>query len=169
MATVKIPNGRISFPSLFKKAEFNGDIGKYEATILFPKSDTKTYDAIMKAIEECKKDNKLKVAKDKVFIKDGDDVEYDGYEGMWAVKASNNKRPTVINRDKTPLVEEDEVIYAGCFVNAIIEPWGQNNTYGKRINANLLGIQFVKDGEPFGDGGKVANDDDFDDIEDDEY
>ena len=168
MATVKISNARLSFPSLFQKASFDGKEGKYEATLLFPKSDTKTYDAIMAAIETCKKDNKIKVAKDKLFIKDGDDIEYDGYEGMWAVKASNNKRPTVINRDKTPLVEEDEVLYAGCYVNAIIEPWAQNNQYGKRINANLLGVQFVKDGEPFGDGGKVAAADEFDDIEDDE-
>ena len=165
MATIKIPNGRISFPSLFKKAEFNGVEGKYEATILFPKTDTKTYDAIMKAIEECKKANKLKVGADKLFIKDGDDVEYEGYEGHWAVKGSNNKRPTVINRDKTPLVEADEVVYAGCFVNAILEPWGQNNNYGKRVNANLLGVQFVKDGEPFGDGGSTASVDDFEELE----
>lgn len=166
--TVKIPNGRISFPSLFKKASFDGKEGKYEATILFPKTDTKTYDAIMASIEASKKENKVKVGADKVFIKDGDDIEYDGYAGHWAIKASNNKRPTVINRDKTPLVEEDEVVYAGCFVNAIIEPWAQNNNYGKRINANLLGIQFVKDGDAFGDGGKTATADDFDTIDDDE-
>lgn len=166
MATIKIPNARLSFPSLFKKSEFNGVEGKYEGTLLFPKSDTKTYDAIMKAIEQCKKDNKIKVGVDKTFIKDGDDIEYDGYADMWAVKASNGKRPTVINRDKTPLVEQDEVVYAGCYVNAIIEPWGQNNSYGKRINSNLLGVQFVKDGEPFGDGGKTADADDFDAIDD---
>jgi len=168
MANIKIPNARLSFPSLFQKSEFNGQVGKYEATLLFPKSDKKTYDAVMAGIEACKKENKLKVGADKLCIKDGDDIEYDGYAGHWAIKASNNKRPTVINRDKTPLVEEDEVIYAGCYVNAIIDFWGQNNSYGKRINANLLGVQFVKDGEPFGDGGKTADADDFDDIEDDE-
>jgi len=170
MVKISIKNARLSFPSLFKKASFDGNEGKYEATFLFPKSDTKTYDAVMVAIEECKKANKLKVASDKLCIKDGDEVEYDGYEGMWAVKASNNKRPTAVNRDRTPLVEADEVLYAGCYVNAIIEPWGQNNKYGKRVNANLLGVQFVKDGEPFGDGGTSASTDDFDDIEDaDEY
>jgi len=167
MAIIKIPNARLSFPSLFKKASFDGKEGKYEATLLFPKSDTKTYDRIMKAIESCKTDNKVKVSKDKLFIKDGDDIEYDGYEGMWAIKASNNKRPTVINRDKTPLVEDDEIIYAGCYVNAIVEPWAQNNNYGKRINSNLLGVQFVKDGDSFSDGGKVASEDDFDEIDDD--
>ncbi len=166
MASVKIPNARLSFPSLFEKSVFNGDIGKYEATLLFPKSDTKTYAAVMQAIEDCKKDNKIKCPSDKLFIKDGDDIAYDGYANHWAVKASNNKRPTVINRDKSPLVAEDEVMYAGCVVNAILEPWGQNNSYGKRVNANLLGLQFVKDGEPFGDGGTSANPDDFDTLED---
>ncbi len=166
MATITIPNGRLSFPSLFKKAVFEGKETKYEATILFPKSDTKTYDKIIAAIEATKKASKIKVPEAKYFIQDGDDKEYDGYEGMWAVKASNAKRPTVINRDKTPLVEEDEVMYAGCFVNAIVEPWGQSNQWGKRVNANLLGIQFVKDGEPFGDGGTTADADDFDDLDD---
>ncbi len=164
--TITIPNGRLSFPSLFKKAVFDGKEGKYEATILFPKSDTKTYDKIVAAIEAQKKESKIKVGADKLFLKDGDDSEYNGYAGMWSVKASNNKRPTIINRDKTPLVEEDEVLYAGCFVNAIIEPWGQSNQYGKRINANLLGLQFVKDGEPFGDGGTKLEDDAFDDLDD---
>ena len=165
MARIKIKNARLSFPSLFKKAEFNGVVGKYEATFLFPKTDTKTYDAIMNAIEECKKENKVKVASDKICLKDGDDIEYDGYAGMWAVKASNNKRPLVIDRDKTPLTEEDERLYAGCYVNAIIEPWAQNNQFGKRINANLLGVQFVKDGEPFGDA-VTASEDDFDELDD---
>lgn len=169
MAKISIKNARLSFPSLFQKASFNGVEGKYEATLLFPKTDTKTYDAIVAAIEECKKSNKVKVANDKVFIKDGDDIEYDGYAGMWAVKAGNNKRPTAINRDRTPLVESDEVLYAGCYVNAIVEPWAQNNQFGKRVNANLLGVQFVKDGEAFGDGGTSASADDFEDIDDDEY
>ena len=163
---IKLRNVRLAFPSVFKKASFDGKEGKYEATFLIPKSDKKTYDDIMNAIEVCKKENKIKT--DKLFIQDGDNKEYDGYEGHWAVKAGNNKRPTVLNRDKTPLVEEDEVVYGGCYVNAVIEPWGQNNQYGKRVNANLLGLQFVKDGEPFGDGGKVASDDEFDDLEDDE-
>ena len=165
---IKIKDARLSFPSLFKKSSFNGKEGKYEATFLIPKSDEKTYNEIMSGIKELLAENKnAKVAKDKLCIKDGDDIDYDGYEGMWAVKASNNVRPTVINRDKSQLAEEDGVLYAGCYVNAIIELWFQNNQYGKRVNANLLGVQFVKDGEPFGTE-KVADADEFDDIPDDE-
>lgn len=168
MSVITIKNARLSFPSLFQKAMFDGKEGKYEATFLFPKTDKETYDAVMKAIEECKVANKnTKVAADKLFIIDGDNKEYDGYEGMWAVKAGNNKRPLIINRDKSPLTEDDEVLYAGCYVNAKIEPWSQSNQFGKRINANLLGVQFVKDGEPFGDGGTKVTDEDFDEVEDD--
>jgi len=169
MANITIKNARLSFPNLFKKAVFEGKEGKYEATLLFPKSDTETYNKIMDAIEAAKKEGKVKVPDSKLCIKDGDEFEYDGYAGMWAVKAGNTKRPTVINRDKTPLVEEDEVVYAGCYVNGIINLWVQNNQYGKRINANLLGIQFVKDGEPFSDGAKVAGVDEFDDIDEEEF
>lgn len=170
MSNLMIKNARLSFPSLYSKSVFDGKEGKYEATFLFPKTDTATYDAIMAAIETCKSDSKIKVSTSKLFIKDGDEVfeekGYDGYEGMWAVKASNNKRPTVIDRERSPILEEDDIIYAGCYVNALINCWAQNNNFGKRINANLLGVQFVKEGDTFGDGAKVADAGEFDELDD---
>ena len=84
-----------------------------------------------------------------------------------SIKAANNKRPMVIDRDKSPLTEDDNKIYAGCYVNAVIELWFQNNGFGKRVNANLLGVQFLKDGEPFGDNAG-ASADDFDAFGDDD-
>jgi len=171
MSKVTIPKARLSFPSLFQKSVFEGKEGKYEATFLFTKTDTKKYNKIMASSEECKTTAKIKVANSKLCIQDGDEIydekEHDGYQGMWAVKAANSKRPTLLTGQKEPIVEEDEILYAGCFVNAIIDPWAQDNNWGKRINANLLGIQFVKDGEPFGDA-TVADADDFDEIEEDE-
>ena len=168
MAAITLKNVRLSFPSLFQRSSFDGKEGKFEATFLFPKTDEATYKLVMDAIEACKVENKnTKIASDKLCIKDGDEIEYDGYEGMWAVKASNNKRPTLITGSKEPIVEDDNILYAGCYVNAMIEPWSQSNKYGKRINSNLLGIQFVKDGEPFGDGQKDVTDD-FDVIDDEE-
>ena len=162
---IHLKNVRLSFPSLFKRAVFDGAEGKYEATLLLDKSDKATKKAIDEAIKSAIEEAKIKVPSDKRCLKDGDDSEYDGYEGMWSIKAANSKRPTAINRDKTPLIEEDEVIYAGCYVNAIIDIWTQNNKFGKRANANLYGVQFVKDGEPFGMG-PVDVTDDFDDLED---
>jgi hypothetical protein len=166
---IKLQNVRLSFPSLFRKAVFNGEETKFEATLLIAKDSPLVAD-IKKAI-----DAKLqsdfegkKLPADKICFKDGDDFDYDGYAGNYSIKASNNKRPIVIDKDKTPLTEDDNRIYAGCYVNVIVELWAQNNSYGKRINANLLGVQFAKDGEPFGDGGVSASADDFDMVEGDD-
>lgn len=160
-----IKNVRLSFPSIFQRAVFDGQEGKYEATVLIDKNDTKTKKILDKAIAEAIAEANIKVASDKRCLKDGDESDYDGYEGNWSLKAANSKRPTVLNRDKTPLTEDDEVLYAGCYVNVVIDLWVQNNKFGKRVNANLYGVQFVKDGEPFGMG-PIDVTDDFDDLED---
>ncbi len=167
MAKITLKNVRLSFPSLFHKAVFDGKEGKYEATFLLDKSDEKTHKAVEDAIDAAIKEAKIKVPSDKRCLKDGDDSEYDGYAGMWSIKASQSSRPTVIDRGKSPLTEDDDVIYAGCYVNAIIDIWIQNNQFGKRANANLFGVQFVKGGEAF--GRKVEDvTDEFDELDDDD-
>lgn len=167
MAKIKLSNVRLSFPSLFRKATFEGNETKYEATFMLHKEEHADVIAeIKKQIEAGIKENLkgAKVPADKIALKDGDESGRDEYEGYYTLKAANNKRPKVINRDKTPLTEDDEVIYSGCYVNAVVDPWYQSNAYGKRVNFNLLGVQFFKDGEPF-ESGSVADDDDFDEFE----
>ena len=167
-AKIHLKNVRLSFPSLFRRAQFNpGEDGKYEATFLFSKKEKKLKAKIDKAIKTKIAESGIKVASDKRCLKDGDEVEYNGYEGMWSIKASQSRRPTVIDRDRTPVTEEYNVIYAGFYVNAIIDLCIQNNSFGKRVNANLYGVQFVKDGEAFGMG-PVDVTDDFDDLSDDD-
>lgn len=43
-------------------------------------------------------------------------------------------------------------------------PVGTEQLMGRGINASLLGVQFAKDGEPFGDG-RCASADDFDVVD----
>ena len=164
---IKLNNVRLSFPSLFRKAEFQGESTKYEGTFMLHKErDADKIAEIKKAIDATIKEN-LKGAKlpaDKICLKDGDDSGRDEYEGHYTIKAANSKRPKVIDRDKSPLAEDDGKPYSGCYVNAVIDLWAMNNSYGRRINANLLGVQFFKDGEPF-ESGSTADDDDFDEFE----
>jgi len=168
----KLKNVRLSFPNLFQKAVFNGAETKFEATFLL---DKEQHAEVIAAIEKDmagRIKTELKGAKlpsDRKCLKDGDESEYDGYAGCMSFKAGNQKRPLVIDRDKSPITEDDEKMYAGCYVNASVELWVQNNQYGKRINANLLGVQFVKDGEAFGGKGESADVDDFDDMGDDDF
>lgn len=168
MSKIKLQNVRLSFPSLFKKAVFEGAETKYEATFLLNKETHADVISQLKAevSKRIKEDLKgAKLSPDRICLKDGDNFDYAGYAGHMSLKASNNRRPLVIDRDRSPLTEDDNRIYAGCYVNAIIEFWVQNNGFGKRINANLLGVQFYKDGEPFADG-ESASTNDFDIFED---
>lgn len=174
---INIKNARLSFPSIFRKSVFQGvEANKYEATFLLDKEkDADQIAAIEKVIEKFK-DETFGVGKAPKSLKltgfmDGDTKDYDGYANKMALKATTSRRTVVIDRDKTPLVEDDGKPYAGCYVNGIVSPWFSDHaTGGKQILFNLDGIQFWKDGAPFGDAGisvdafDVFGDDDEDDF-----
>jgi hypothetical protein len=170
MSKIILKNVRVSFPSLFKKGSFNGEETKYEATFLLNKEEHADSIAEIKAqITDLVKTNLkgAKVPADKLCLRDGDEVEYDGYAGCYSIKCSTKKRPIVIDRDRSPLTEDDGKPYGGCYVNASIDLWVQNNAYGKRVNSTLLAVQFAKDGEPFADG-STGDVNDFDMLDDDD-
>lgn len=105
--------------------------------------------------------------KDRLALHDGDTkADYDGFAGMKFVTTRSKVRPTVVDRDRSPLTAADGKPYSGCFCNVIIELWAQDNQYGKRINAQLKGVQFVKDGDAFGGGTPPAQADEFSDLAD---
>ena len=172
---VKLNNVRLSFPALFKKAVFEGNEGKYEGTFLIHKDDQadliKTVEASMDKFLVSRFSSEAKIPKSlkRTCFVDGDTKDYDGYENHMAFKGTSNSRFPVLNRDKTPLAAEDDVIYAGCYVNAILEFWYSDHPKGgKQLLANLLGVQFAKAGETFS-AASVAAVDDFEMIDDDEF
>lgn len=176
MSNIKFKNARLSYPSLFNHGTFNGDsTGKYECTFILDKKEhAKTITEIKEKAKALIK-SELKGAKlgsDRICLKDGDEQEQDELKGCYAIKVSNKNRPLVIDRNGSPLTEEDNVIYAGCYVNGIIDLWAQNNGWGKRINGTLKGVQFYADGEAFGNDSTIStsefdvfNDDDMDDLD----
>lgn len=169
MSKIKLTNVRLSFPNIFKRASFEGKEGKFEATFLLNKeTQADQIEKLQAAIDAAVKEAKVKIPAGKSCLKEGSDFEYDGYDGHMAFKASTNKRPTLIDRDKSPLVEDDGKPYAGCFVNAIVDIWIQDNAYGRRVNANLFGIQFYADGEAFG-AGDIDVTDEFDEVDDNDF
>lgn len=168
-----LKNVILSFPKVFEHGSFGGEsTGKYEATFLLPKSDKATYDKVMKAIEETK--GKTKIPSDKLAIKDGDELDDEHTDGMWVIKTANKNRPTLLDRKRNPVTKEDNEIspmfFGGATVNASISFWKQDNSYGKRINGNLAGIQYVSGDieiDGFADTG-TASVDEFEEFEDEE-
>ena len=103
-------------------------------------------------------------ATDKLALHDGDlKAQYAGFPGNKYLSASSVTRPVVVDLNRAPLVAADGRPYGGSYVNLTVDIWAQDNKFGKRINATLSGVQFVKDGESFG-GGRKGSADDFDDL-----
>jgi len=171
---IMLQNVRLAFPQLWEAVQVNGE-GKaaFSASFLLP-PDHPDIDKIKAAIAKtatakwgAKTAEILPalVASDKVCLHNGDlKSNLEGYAGNMFVSARGPMCPLCINADKSVLTEADGKLYSGCFVNAQIALWAQQNNYGKRVNAQLRGVQFLSDGEAFSGGG-VANPDEFDTVE----
>lgn len=166
---------RLAFPNLFTAATVGGEgEPRYSAMLILPPDHPQMAEikAKMLAIAKDKWKDKAQAMyttlekTDKLALHDGDTKsQYDGCAGNFFVSAAAQQaaRPTVINKDRTPLTEKDGVVYPGCYVNVSIDLWAQDNKYGKRINAQLRGVQFLRDGDSFS-AGRPADSDEFDEI-----
>lgn len=167
-AIVRLRGARLSFPALFEPKSFDGNEAqaRYSATFLIEKDseDAKNMKEAIKAVIKMGLDGR-NPGPERVCLRDGAVKDHlDGYgEGVYFIAASNSKRVPVVDLDLTQLSAEDGKPYAGCYVNATIRLWAQDNKYGKRVNANLRTVQFARDGEPFGTGG-VDVDNEFSDV-----
>ena len=175
MQKVKLNNVRLSFPDLFEAGEYEGNRNYGASFLVQPDSENdKAIRAAISAVaKEAWKDKAHAILKaalsgggQQVCYWSGDLKDYDGYEGMMvltAKRAESKGRPLVLDADKSPLVAADGKPYAGCYVNASVELWAQDNKFGKTVRCTLLGVQFAKDGDAFGSG-STASEDDFDDL-----
>lgn len=179
---VLIKNARLSFSSIFTAQENvdpeTGKKGKptFSAHAIIDREQAKEIMAKLKEVSNLKWRDKgaavfkqLK-ANNKICLRNGetktdeDGNVLDGYEGMYYVSARSQRRPTIVDRDRQELSEEDGKPYSGCYVNMQVSLWAQTGQFGKRLNAQLRGVQFVRDGEAF--SSSVAKPSDFDDLAD---
>lgn len=164
MAAIRLLKVRLSFPQLFTATEYEAGDGRprYAAAFLVDPGSAadKAIKAGMLAVANDKWGAKgpdilakaLKGDNRDVCYYDGNKKEYDGYAGKMALSTSRPKkdgRPGVYDRDTSPLTEEDGKIYAGCYVNAMVSFWPQDNKNGKTIRCTVIGVQFDSDGDAF--------------------
>lgn len=180
---LKLKNVRLSYPRLAKAEPFKGAGGdtsppRFSATFLIPKTDTETVNTLKKtlmdtAVEEWKdkgpEELKRLFATNKVCLVDGDVIGTEGYEGCYALRTSAqaDRPPVLVDRNAKEVTDRDlggRMLYAGCYVNAIVRIWAQNNGYGKRLNCSVEAVQFNRDGDAFS-GAKPASASDFEPLE----
>jgi hypothetical protein len=168
---IKLSGVRLAFPTIWEAKTVNGEGEPAFSASFLMAPDHPDVAKIREAADKVGAEKwgakwpalkKELTAKDRMPLHDGDTKSsYAGFEGNLYVSARNKTRPLAIDRDKSPLTVADGRPYGGCYVNASIELWCQDNNFGKRINASLRGIQFLRDGEAFSGGG-VADADEFD-------
>ena len=157
---IQIKSARVNFPHLFKKPVINGEEGKCGAQLMLdPETNAGAIKEIKTAITEILKERNKgkKIPGSKLCLQKGEERGRDEYEGLMVLSANAKGFPVVISGDgKTKIEsEEDSNIYGGCYCNAKVRLWFQDNKYGKRVNCELVAIQFAKDGEPL-DGSYVS-------------
>lgn len=183
---------RLSFPDLFEKAKPSvnkktGEViaGKFKANFLMVKGSpsTKENQAKIKAAMIEAKTSKWgpeskwpKIKPERLCLRDGDLEDYDGYENSLYLAANNDDMPVLVDRQKDAegkwlvLTKENggaKKLYGGAFVRAIVRIWAQDHPeYGKRMNASLESVQFLRHGEAFGNRAPVDPNDAFDDLPD---
>lgn len=163
--TILLKNLRASYPHVLMPREEANDEGKktkkWDLVGLMQKTTHRAAKDLVKGeIDRILAEKKAKIATDKRFLKNGDEAGKDGYEGHYTISASETKKPIVKDRDKRKMADdEDDRFYGGCWVNALIRPWWQDNKYGRRVNAGLVAVQFLRDGEPMGEGSRISEDD----------
>lgn len=92
------------------------------------------------------------------------------YKDMLFVSASNVRKPRILvtrNGVNVEIGEDDPMFpYSGCWANMMVDIWpqgpdGKPSPFGKRINAALTGVQFLRHDEAFSGGGRIASAEEF--------
>jgi len=173
MSLTKVVTGkvRLSYAHIWEKhAGFENQEAKYSTSIIIPKSDTATLAKINKAIEEAKKEGVAKLggkvpANLKTPLRDGDTErpEDEAYANAYFLNASSNSKPAIVDRNVSPILDQDEVV-SGDYAHVSINFYAYNANGNKGIAAGLGNIQLVEKGEPL--SGRSSAEDDFAALED---
>lgn len=154
---IKVRNVRCSFPHLAAKwANNEGEKPKYScAAMMLKETHEAAYKALSKHCKTIAEEKKVKVAPANYFLRDGDESNREEEEGYWTFNSSEEKPISVVGKDNVPLDKDeiDEEIFPGCIIDIMIQPWVQDNKFGKKVNSSLRSVRFRKDdGVRFGMG-----------------
>lgn len=182
LGEIKLKNVILSFADLFEPADDRTDDktgelikGQYKCNGLMRKGTPQTEENTAK-IKAAGRQVKIakwgpvekdwpKLKPEKVCLRDGDLENWDGYADHVYISANSQDQPLLLDRvkdEKGKWVELTKAngglkkLYAGAEVNMIVRVWVQDNKHGKRLNAEIKAVQFVKHGTPF--SGRTAVD-----------
>lgn len=164
---------RLSYTHVFAKynpSDDNAD-GKYMTNILIPKTEKKTIKAIQTAIETAKQAGVVgkwggkEPKKLDMPLRDGDEKDDEVYQGCFFLNAKASTRPGIVDKDRAPIVDEEE-IYSGVWAYVSINFYYYDKNGNRGVACGLNNLMKYKDDEHL--GGRVSAETDFADIDDEE-
>lgn len=141
----------------------NGGEPKYSVTILIPKSDVNTLNALYAEMEAVKQTGVAQTWGGKlppvvkIPLYDGDGVRPSGEafgeecHGHVVITASSKIQPQIVDLNVQPILAQSEV-YSGMFARVSISFFSYAQNGNKGIGCGLNCIQKVADGEPLAGG-----------------
>lgn len=167
-------NTRLSYFHGWEPASINGGEPKYSVSVLIPKTDKETVDAINNAIDAAieegitkfggKKPNRAAI---KLPLRDGDiERDDDAYKGHYFINANSKTAPKIVDKAVKPILDRDEV-YSGCYGRVSLSFYAFNSNGNKGVACGLGNIQKIKDGDSL--GGRPTAVDDFTTLEDNDF
>ena len=148
---------RLSYANVWEPKSINGGTAKYSCSIIIPKSDTETVEAINAAIEVALNEGTAKFGGKlpprgtlKLPLRDGDtERDDDAYRGCWFVNANSTTPPQVVDKYVRPITDHSE-IYSGVYARVSIAFYAFNSNGNRGVACGLGNIQKTRDGEPLG-------------------
>ena len=157
---------RLSYANVWEPVSINGGTPKYSVSLIIPKYDAKTVNAINAAVDAAIREGTAKFggktpnkAALKLPLRDGDlERDDEAYKGSYFVNANSTTAPQIVDRAVQPILDRNEV-YSGCYARVSLNFYAFNSNGNRGIACGLGNIQKVRDGEPL--GGKSSAADDF--------
>lgn len=159
MAQVVTNKARFSYLHAFEPRANNGGEPKYSVTLLIPKSDSATKQAIDAAIQQTLQEGLTSVfagqmpARPAIPLYDGDGVRPNGEafgeeaKGHWVLTASSKQQPGIVDANLQPIINSN-ALYSGCYGRADINFFAYNQAGKKGVGCGLNNLQKLEDGEP---------------------
>lgn len=151
---------RASYTYVFQpQVPKDGGEPKYSVTMLIPKSDVATYQAVQAEINQAlqagvqKAFNGQMPSKPMLPIHDGDGTRKDGdpfgeeCRGCWVFTSSSKQTPFVVDAQVQPIIDPTQV-YSGMWANVNVTFFAYNNAGKKGIGCGLNGVQKIRDDTP---------------------
>lgn len=163
--TFLIRDIRVSYPHFDAPwANKPTDTPKHSGVGLLDKTKHKQAKRVLdEMINEIVKSLKLKAMAEKdKCLRDGDASAKDENAGCWTlnVSSSADRQPSVRGKDTRPIPQNKikSTILPGYEVDMLGKLWPQNNEHGKKVNCELIAVQFKRENETFGQD-RISEDD----------